>query len=380
MRILFFLYSLGSGGAERVTATLANYWARRGLAVGIVTLCGVEQDFYPLWESVERIPLGLAGSSSTLSTALRSNLRRVRALRRVIRERRPDVVVAMGGTANVLLALASAGLKHGVYIGSERIYPPRMPMGRFWEVQRRYLYRWLTAVVVQTEKVRQWVRQNTRARQVDLIPNPLQYPLPTAEPRLAVHSVVPPQRQILLGAGRLDHQKGFDLLLQAFASVSAAHPDWHLVILGEGDMRSSLELLRGRLRLDERVSLPGRAGNLAEWYENSHLFVLSSRYEGFPNVLLEAMAYGLPSVSFDCDTGPADVVRHGVDGLLVPPENVEALAEALATLMTDEPMRLSLAQRATEVRERFSLPCVASQWEGLFERYLGREVCAQGVG
>lgn len=380
MRILFFLYSLGSGGAERVTATLANYWARRGLTVGIVTLCGVEQDFYPLWESVERIPLGLAGNSSTPIAALRSNLRRARALRGVIRERRPDVVVAMGGTANVLLALASAGLKHGVYIGSERIYPPRMPMGRFWEVQRRYLYRWLTSVVVQTEKIRQWVRQNTRARQVDLIPNPLQYPLPTAEPRLAVHSVVPPQRKIVLGAGRLDHQKGFDLLLQAYASVSAAHPDWHLVILGEGEMRSPLEQLRDRLRLGERVSLPGRAGNLAEWYENAHLFVLSSRYEGFPNVLLEAMAYGLPSVSFDCDTGPADVVRHGVDGLLVPSENVEALAEALATLMADEPMRLTLAQRATEVRERFSLPCVASQWEALFERHLSREVCSQTVG
>jgi len=119
--------------------------------------------------------------------------------------------------------------------------------------------------------------------------------------------------------------------------------------------------------LGSRVFLPGRVGNVGEWYARADLYVMSPRFEGFPNALVEAMAYGLPVVSFDCDTGPRDIIIHGVNGLLVPPENVVGLTEALEQLMGDAALRQCFAMRAVEVRERFSMMRIAAVWETFFE-------------
>jgi len=115
-----------------------------------------------------------------------------------------------------------------------------------------------------------------------------------------------------------------------------------------------------------RVFLPGWIGNLGEWYERADLYVMSSRFEGFGNTLAEALSYGLAAVSFDCDTGPRDIIRHEVDGLLVPPENVARLSNALDRLMGDPVLRQSFGKRAIEVRERFSMERIAGMWEQLF--------------
>ena len=120
--------------------------------------------------------------------------------------------------------------------------------------------------------------------------------------------------------------------------------------------------------LAERVLLPGRAGNVGDWYAASSLYVMSSRFEGFPNTLAEAMACGLPAVSFDCDTGPRDIIRHEVDGLLVPAGDAAALEAALRRLMADPALRGRFAARASEVRERFSLASVSARWEQLFRQ------------
>jgi glycosyltransferase involved in cell wall biosynthesis len=119
--------------------------------------------------------------------------------------------------------------------------------------------------------------------------------------------------------------------------------------------------------LEKRVFLPGLVGNIGEWYEQADLYVMSSRFEGFPNTLLEALSYGLPAVSFDCDTGPRDIIRHEVDGLLVSPGNVAALENALDRLMGDVALRQHFAKRAVEARERFSIERVAGMWETFFE-------------
>jgi FkbM family methyltransferase len=119
--------------------------------------------------------------------------------------------------------------------------------------------------------------------------------------------------------------------------------------------------------IDGRVFLPGRVGNMADWYAHADLYVMSSRYEGFGNTLAEALVYGLPVVSFDCDTGPRDIVRHEVDGLLVPPGDVSNLAAALDRLMGDAELRGRFAMRAVDARTRFSIDRIAAMWELLFE-------------
>lgn len=366
MKILFLIHSLSMGGAERVTVNLANHWAEKGWTITIATLTNREGDFYPLHPSVARIGLDVAGESPRMLSALAHNVARLRAVRRLLYAQRPDVAIGMMTTANVLLALASVGLGVPV-IGSERIHPPALPVGASWEALRRWTYGRLAALTALTDASAEWLTRNTRARRIAVIPNAVPWPFPAGEPLVQPQSFLSADRRVLLAVGRLNRQKGFDLLLPAFAALAARFPDWDLVILGEGSERPALERLVRELGLEHRALLPGRAGNVADWYLRADLYVMSSRFEGFPNTLAEAMAHGVPVVSFDCETGPSDIIRHEVDGLLVPPEDVEGLSSALSRLMSDDVLRQKLASRAVEARERFSIFRIAEMWEELFK-------------
>lgn len=367
MKLLIFIYSIHSGGAERIAVNLANNWVEKNWQVTFVTLTSTANDFYPLHPAVQRIALNMAGESGGMLAAILNNLRRIRALRRVLLQVRPDVALAMMSTANILLALAAMGLKQLVAVGSERIYPPRIPLGRVWEALRRYFYGHLYAVVALTDESATWLGQHTRARCIPVIPNAVSWPLQTQAPRLLLPKRVNGQH-VLLAVGRLAEQKGFDLLLPVFQRLAPCFPDWQLVILGDGPDRPELMARIESSGLASHVTLPGRAGNIGQWYAAADIYVMSSRFEGFPNTLIEAMAYGVPAVSFDCDTGPRDIIRHGTDGLLVPNGDTLALESALRNLMTDKDMRQRFRTRAVEVRERFALERIAKLWEEIFNK------------
>jgi glycosyltransferase involved in cell wall biosynthesis len=166
-----------------------------------------------------------------------------------------------------------------------------------------------------------------------------------------------------VGVGRLGVEKGFDLLIRAFAGIAGEHPRWRLTILGEGEERGALVAEIERSGLAGRVDLPGREADAAGVLRRSDLFVLSSRYEGFPNALCEAMACGLPVIAFDCHSGPAEIIRDGVDGVLVPAGNIDALSTAMARLIVDPEGRRRMGARATEVSDRFSVERIGSLWE-----------------
>jgi glycosyltransferase involved in cell wall biosynthesis len=236
-----------------------------------------------------------------------------------------------------------------------------------WERLRRHLYSHLAAVTVLTGESAVWLKAHTYARRVPIIPNAVVWPLPIQSPRLDPVSVGIPGRKRLLAVGRLVSQKGFDWLITAFAMLAERYPSWELVILGEGPLRPALQAQVDAADLQQRVFLPGRVGNVGQWYEYADLYVMSSRFEGFPNTLVEALAHGLPAVSFDCDTGPRDIIRHEVDGLLVPLGDVAALTADLERVMGDVNLRLRLATRAVEARERFSMERIAGMWEALFK-------------
>jgi len=366
MKVMLVIHSLACGGAERVTALLANHWSGIGWRVTVVTLADAADDHYRLDAAVRRICLGVAKRSNTIGEAVGGNLRRLRALRRALRVERPDVVVAMMVTSNVLVALARVGFDWVTAIGSERVHPEAFRLSVPWPWLRAVTYRWLDAMVALTDEGRVWLERRTSARRVVTIPNPLVFPLPAEEPRRSPALASPRARRRLLAVGRLYPQKGYDQLLACFGRLAATHEDWELVIVGEGPERPRLEMLVQMLGLGGRVFLPGRVGNPGDWYASADLFVLSSRYEGFPNALAEAMGHGLPVVSVDCTTGPRELIRDGVDGVLVPLDDDTALDHALDDLMRDERRRRQLALRALEIRERLSIERVHERWVSLF--------------
>jgi len=369
IHLLVFMYSMGDGGAERVTANLTNHWALRGWDITLLTIAPIKGDLFDLHPTIERISLDLAAESSNKLLGLWQNIGRIKALRKVLKQLRPDIALSMMTTSNILLALASFGLASIKTIGAERTTPLRPSVSFIWSVLRKYTYGLLGAVVSMSEDGRNWFQKNTYAKKVLAMPNPVTWPLPLLEPQL-----YPPrfQPRILLGVGRLIEEKGFELLFEVFIELKDKYPEWGLAIVGDGPLRSFLEQRIKQSGLQNRVFLPGRAGNIGKWYESADIFALSSLYEGFPNVLVEAMAYGLPVVSFDCNSGPRDIIRHEIDGLLVPQGSKSDLTKALDRLMSDDVLRKKYSERALEVRERFSMENISEMWDRLFDELLNK--------
>jgi glycosyltransferase involved in cell wall biosynthesis len=189
-------------------------------------------------------------------------------------------------------------------------------------------------------------------------------PIPNAVPKLAG----PPSdvsRPIVLAAGRLTRQKGFDLLIPAFAHVVRQEPDWALRIAGRGPLGGPLRQQVVEHDASNSVFFLGLVNDMAKQMQLASLFVLSSRWEGFPMVIIEAMSKGLPVVSFDCPTGPADIVEHGVTGFLVPEEDVDGLAEAMLELIQDEPKRRRFGAAAAERAMEYTSSQIGPSWDAL---------------
>ena len=358
MRITLVITNLDSGGAERVISIMANHWAKKSWPVTLLTFDdGSTPPFYDLYSRIRLIPLGIYKASSNPAAAIAINLKRIYVLRRAIRHSKPDVVISLTWFVNILVLFATRGLA-GPVVVSEHNDPLTSPIGRVWEWLRRWTYTFDAKIIVLTDRAKECFSPAIQAR-TTVIPNPVP-PLPQAEHTPTDVMLAKPA---LVAMGSFYPQKGFDLLLKAFARLKSRYPQWTLTILGDGPMRPQLESLRDSLGLNDRVHLPGRVKNPHHVLMQADLFVLSSRWEGWPMALAEAMACGLPVIAADCRTGPREMIRDGVDGVLVPPENVEALTTTMGQLMSDESARKRLASRAMEITERFPLEKVMGMWE-----------------
>ena len=368
MRLTLIISSLSSGGAERVLSIMANYWARKGWQINLVTFDdGATPPFYELDSGIKHIPLDLARVSANPLVAGRNNLRRVFALRSAIRESRPRCVLSFLDQVNVLTLLAARGLRIPVVV-TEQTYPPSHNIGRTWNILRNRTYPEADCVVGVTARVLSHFSPRIQAR-ARVIPNPVLSQRCAAEQPAGDLL----NRPALLAVGRLDLHKGHDLLLKAFARLKERHANWTLTVLGEGPLRQELESLRQRLGIADRAHFRGRVPDPNSFLRQADIFVTASRYEGFPMALGEAMACGLPVIATDCPSGPAEMIRDGTDGILVPTEDVEALTAAMDRLMADRSLRERLGSRASEVTERFGLEKIMRMWEETIEVVIKEE-------
>jgi glycosyltransferase involved in cell wall biosynthesis len=330
-----------AGGAERVMSIMANHWADKGRAVTLITADdGSSPPFYALRPHVAHVALGVLRKSRNPFQAIRNNFRYVLRLRRAIQESRPDVVVSFITECNIRTLLATIGLPVPVVV-SERNDPRRYQIGKVRQLLRKWLYARARCVVAQTQEAKEYFPPTLRER-ISVIPNPVLEPGEEARAADAAH---PPT---VVSIGRLVAQKGFDVLIRAFAQISEEHPGWRLKIIGEGPLRRQLE--------DEAQRL-----GVARW-------------EGFPNALCEAMALGLPVVATSCSAGPTEIVQDGVNGLLVPVDDELALGAAMDKLMADEELRRRLGSSAVEVTKRYGVERVMQHWESVL--FSPREVSA----
>lgn len=362
-----FIGALHLGGAERVMAWLARNLAEEGHRVTVVTLDDGSRDAIRLDNRVARIGLGLFKSNATVLKPFAA-IRRIRALRSVMRKRRPATLLAFMPQESVMAILAGIGMGSRVVI-AERQAPWRRSAGRPWDALRKLLFRFAAVQVAQTSEIAKWLKDTAKCRDIIVIPNAVQYPLSTDME--GIPSIMPPRdgRPFILAVGTKPYQKGFDTLIEAFARSNAAKFGWDLHILGleperdeKGVSLRSLQDLAQERGVNNQITIHGRVSNMAEWYSAAGLFVLSSRFEGFPNVLVEAMSYGCPSVAMDCETGPSDIIDHGHNGLLVRDGSVADLSNAMNECVSNTDLRVELCKNALKIREMLGEDRILALW------------------
>ena len=365
-RVVLYIDSLKLGGAERVILTWAEWLHQAGWQPVVLTRKPISWDFYPLPPGVRR---GVEPSDLAWMRRLGPLAFPFRVLRLKRWLQSEGISLAIGVTSLPAIKILFATRLLGVpCVVSERNYPPLKPIGLIWSGLRQISYPWAALHLVQTRSVGEWMATHLGAHRQQLLPNPVQWPLQTFHPNLdpetwLTEAGVNRSDPVLLAVGTKAYQKGFDRLVRWWITLAQMNPKLQLVIIGldgqpyQGrNQQADLQALVGsHPELLERLHFPGRVGNVAAWYVRAQLFVLSSRYEGFPNVLLEAMAAGCCCVAADCPQGPADLITDAMNGRLMPAHTSDQeWVERLRGLLMDEGQRQRLGEKAMAVRDSYS--------------------------
>ena len=364
MRISFVISSLACGGAERVLTDIANFLCKRGNEITIVTYIDSEADFYYLDPNIQRVRLDFSSQANNTLGNIAKLYYRSKKLRKAIKDSYPDRVISFMLTANVLTLLSCYGTGIPVII-SERANPILSSSNQLWSMLRKLTYNKAKFLVIQTTNLKEWAERLTKPQNIVVIPNAVDDSRIAKSSDLTEFPVKRSWKRTIITMGRLVDGKGHSLLINSLKPLLDKYPDWGLEIIGDGPLRSELINLVQELDLIGKVKLHGRLEEPFDLIRTADIFVFPSLSEGFPNALLEAMSLGLPCISFNCDFGPSELIKHGHNGLLVETGNALELASTIERCMQDESIRSCLGVEAKKITSSYSHISIMKKWEGI---------------
>jgi glycosyltransferase involved in cell wall biosynthesis len=360
MKIVLTIHALFGGGAERQAAELANFLVAAGFQVTVITWAQTATDQYQVDARVQRIGLNVLRNSRNLFEAILANRERIRHLRRQWATATPDLVISFTDKMNIV-TLASR--PNAPVIIAERSDPRKQKLSRLWEMWRDRTYPLAAAIIALTEPIANALRTRFPKNRVLVIPNAIAVPSSIAIATTArQHASSSSRKWRAVAVGRLSAEKGFDLLLRAWKRAAANEPNWELAIVGEGPLRPQLESLITELQLQERVQLMGWCSEIGSQYERSDLYISSSHYEAMSRSLLEALSYQLPVISTRATDGLEELVQDDHNGWLVPPGNIDALANALSSAFNQTELLRLYGQHSALLVQRHAWELIGSKW------------------
>lgn len=347
-KIIIITRNMCAGGAERVIAQLSNYLIKKKTDCTIITTDKSEV-FYDLDRKIKLIPVGRKSKNKIFDRIICYTI-----IRKIVIKERPYVVLTMPEDTGIYAILALVGTGIPVFV-SERNNPWKMPDVNITRFLRHLAYPFAKCIIFQTETAKSFFSKNIQKKGI-VLPNPV-------DATRIPEKYTGVRKKIITGVGRLSGQKNFKLLIDAFNIFLQKNADYVLHIYGEGDLRKELEEYIKNLGLENKVALLGRKQNILEIINSSACFVLSSDYEGMPNVLLESMCMGMPVVSTDCPSGgPRSLIKDGYNGFLVPVNDKYKMAEAIEKMSCEE-IANKCAANAYLLRAKMTDKKIFEKWE-----------------
>jgi len=353
--IMFITHDMHGGGCERVISNLSNWFIKKGLKVTIIT----EYKSVPFYDLNNQVEIVSLDPSSMFRR--KSIVPGYYKFRKIVKKMKPDIIVAMPEKVNVWAVLALIGMRLPIIV-SERNNPRYYPQSRIKRVLRKVLYPLrCNGFIFQTKDAANFFSKSIQKRAI-ILPNPLDLDkIPQKQ--------FDKRRNEIVAIGRLENQKNFHLLINAFSEFIKLHNSYILTIYGEGSLREELEKHIKEKLLSDVVHLPGKMSDVLEKIAGAKMFVMSSNYEGFPNALIEAMAVGLPVISTDCPIGgPKEIIKHQINGILVPIKSVADLKNGMLKIANNENLAIKLAENALKIKDELDINVIGEKWLKYLEK------------
>jgi len=355
--IAFVLPNLNAGGAERVVCTLANLLVKE-FNVTVISLYRMES-FYKLNPEVNLCYCSKTyNPNPSIFQSITNHYKLSKNLIKILKSKNIDLVIGFLPVTNIYAIVASKFLRIPNII-SERANPEYSTLNKFWAFVRKKVYPFSNCLVVQTEANKNYFEPYVKT-EIRVINNPINLDI------LKKKDPSKLKENIILNVGRLAEPKNQDLLIRAFSNIKK--PEWQLILVGDGVNYNKYNDLIYSLGMENQIVLVGNISDVSTYYNKTKIFAFTSKYEGFPNVILEAMSFGIACISTNCPHGPSEIIENNINGILIPVGNQKMLEQSLTKLMTNKGLRESLGDKAQKSTLAYHPINIVKEWTELINK------------